>query len=168
MHALKKQQKAIWSKQVETGEVADDESTKAAYFAAAKATRKSTKIKLLSTARTAISNFSECEGYKKLEEAVKALEVRDRFDLSRKPAPLPDGNDAMFDHLGVTHSKKVRTTEYAIRLISGWGAVCQVWKAGIDTPVKVAAFWLGLRKTFPDLADLAMRCVCIVRYNVAC
>jgi hypothetical protein len=113
--------------------------------------------KLRAVVKKAVRNFSECDGYAKLEEAVRALEVRDRFDLSRMPSPLPDDNNAMFDFLGVDTSAASRTIEQAILLRNGWNGVRSAWKSGLDTPALVAKFWQSYSATSPHLSSLAIR-----------
>lgn len=134
----------------------DDEATKSAYFSAARESRKLAKRTLRKVLKTSIANFTECQGYDKLEKSVSALEVRDHFDLSRKPDPLPADNDSMFEFLGVKPTRKLRSIDSASRLRSSWDAVRQAWAPGVDSPAKVAKFWLGLRESMPDLADLAI------------
>lgn len=80
-----------------------------------------------SVIKAAVKAVKTCHGRKKLEEALRGLEVRDRFGLDTRPEDLPLTNNDLFNLLGVPLLKQNFGT--AMQLRTAWRAHQKAWDA---------------------------------------
>ena len=90
----------------------------------------------------AVNQMKNCEGIKKLEEALAKLVISERFTLSKMPEELPAENEDMYDYLGVPAT--LRGFIYSSSLRAAWNTHRSLWsegKHGKMTLVEVHAYY---------------------------
>lgn len=100
-----------------------------------------------------------CQGLEKLQEAVAALHIRERYNVALGEVPeAPDTAEAAAKWLGASSDA---TYDVKMRMQSQWGvhraARNNVSAARVRSPFGVYEYWKGMLHLHPELATLALR-----------
>lgn len=119
--------------------------------------RDAARKQVLKVALVASAEVKSCAALPKLNEALRAQDVKRRFMLREAPPSLPDGNGAMWEFLGVPVED--RTLPLAVALRSQWQLHMAAYKPPADdmvTPSIAVEYWRACSRVAPALSELAI------------
>lgn len=113
---------------------------------------------LYTTLADSLEALHSCPGMGKMREALAALQVKQRFDLSHAPSPLPSTPNEVYDLLGVPSADHAMTTYFELR--DDWALYMNRYRAPPEghtyAPAAVAQFWTSIAAAAPRLSALAL------------